>query len=96
MTLEPNAFANEISNALAATGEDYTMTSIDLNMYGTSYEITKRGSKRKIYLTPADNHLIDMALFNEKGSTIASGTMFTQAAKDITPEELTTIIGICL
>lgn len=96
MTLEPNDFATEISEALTATGEDYTMTAIDLNMYGTSYEITKRGSKRKIYLTPADNHLIDMALYDEKGTTIASGTMFVKAAKDITPEELTTIVEICL
>lgn len=96
MTLEPNDFAREISEALTATGEDYTMTAVALDMYGTSYEITKRGSKRKIYLTPADNHLIDMALFNEKGNTIASGTMFAKAAKDITPEELSTIIGICL
>lgn len=96
MTLEPNDFALEISKALTATGEDYTMTAIDLNMYGTSYEITKRGSKRSLYLTPADNHLIDMALFDEKGTTIASGTMFAKAAKDITTEELTAIVGICL
>lgn len=96
MTLEPNAFAIEISKALTASGEDYTMTAVDLNMYGTSYEITKRGSERKIYLTPADDHLIDMALFNEKGNTIASGTMFAKAATDITPEELATIVGICL
>lgn len=96
MTLEPNAFALEISKALTATGEDYTMTAVDLNVYGTSYEITKRGSKRTIYLTPADSHLIDMALFDEKGTTIASGTMFVKVAKDITPEELVTIIGICL
>lgn len=96
MTLEPNTFATEISNALAATGEDYTITAVDLDTYGTSYEITKRGSKRMIYITPADDHLIDMALFDEKGATIASGTMFAKAAKDITPEELATIIGICL
>lgn len=96
MTLEPNDFALEISKALTATGEDYTMTAVDLNMYGTSYEITKRKSKRKIYLTPADDHLIDMVLFDEKGATIANGTMFVKAAKDITPEELTTIVGICL
>lgn len=96
MTLEPNAFANEISKALTATSENYTMTAVDLNMYGTSYEITKHGSKRAIYLTPADSHLIDVALFDEKGSTIASGTMFAKAAKDITPEQLTTIIEICL
>lgn len=96
MTLEPNAFATEISDKLAAVDEDCTMTAVDFGEYGTSYEITRQGSERKLYITPADNTLIDMALFDEKGATIASGTMFAKAAMNITPEELAGIIAICL
>lgn len=96
MTLEPNAFATEISDKLAAADEDYTMTAVDFGEYGTSYEITRQGSERKLYITPADNNLIDMALFDEEGATIASGTMFAKAAMNITSEELADIIAICL
>lgn len=96
MTLEPNAFAAEISDKLAAANENYTMTAVDFGEYGASYEITKQGSERKLYITPTDNDLIDMALFDENGATIASGTMFAKAAMNITSEELAGIIEICL
>lgn len=95
MTLEPNAFASEISDALAATGKKYTITVIDLGKYGTSYEITRKGLDRRMHVTPADGYLIDISLFDETGATIAGGTIFGKAAADITPAELATIIGIC-
>lgn len=96
MTLEPNAFAFEISDELAAIGTDYTTTVIDLDEYGTSYEITKNGSDRKLHLTPVDGDLIDMVLFDETGTTIASGTLFNKAATAITPKELSNLVTICL
>lgn len=96
MNLNPNTFAIEISNALAATGKDYTTTADDPNEYGTSYKITGPDTPRTLYLTPIDGDLIDMVLYDEKGNTIANGTMFPQATKAITTEELATIIGICL
>lgn len=96
MTLEPNAFANEISNALAATGEKYTTTVTNLDEYGTSCEIAKQGSNKQLCITPADDYLIDMVLYNKKGAAIASGTIFSEAAKNITPEQLATIIEACL
>lgn len=96
MTLEPNAFAREISHALAAIDEDCTTTVVDLDEYGTSCEITKQDSNKQLHITPADDYLIDMALYNKAGDTIVSGTIFSEAAKDITPEQLATIIEACL
>jgi hypothetical protein len=96
MTLEPNAFAIEISNVLAATGTDYMTTVVNLDTYGTSCEITKHGSDRKLHLTPVDDSLIDMVLYDETGTTIASGTLFAETASAITPKELATIATICL
>lgn len=96
MSLDTNALAIEISNALTATSEDYTTTVVDLDIYGTSCEITKHGSDRKLHLTPADDNLIDMILFDETGNTIASGTLFNEVVTDITPEELANLITICL
>lgn len=96
MTFEPNTLAVEISNALTAASEDYTITVIDLDIYGTSYEITKHGSDRKLHLTPVDDDLIDMTLFDKTGNTIASGTLFSEVVTNITPEELANLITICL
>lgn len=95
MTLEPNAFAFEISNVLAAIGTDYMTTVIDLDIYGTSCEITKHGSDRKLHLTPIDNDMIDIALFDETGTTIASGTLFNKTATAITPEKLADLVETC-
>lgn len=96
MNLEPNAFATELSNALAATGENYTAEVVDLDIYGTSCEITKHGSSRKLCITPVDGNLLDMVLFDETGNTIASGTLFDKAVADITPERLSHLATICL
>lgn len=96
MTFTANTLAIEISNALAATDEDYTAKAVDLGVYGTSCEITKHGSNRKLHLTPVDDSLIDMALFNEVGDTIANGTLFDEVVTDITPEKLSNLVEICL
>lgn len=96
MSFDTNTLAIEISNALTAASEDYTTTVVDLDIYGTSCEITKHGSDRKLHLTPVDDNLIDMVLFDETGNTIANGTLFNEAVTDITPEELANLVTICL
>lgn len=96
MSIETNALAINISNALNTTGTNYTTTVIDLGEYGTTCEITKHGSDRKLHLTPVEDNLIDMVLYDEAGTTIANGTLFDQAATNITPEELVHLIEICL
>lgn len=96
MSLQPNELALEISNALTATGTDYTATVTDLGVYGTSCEITKHGTDRKLHITPVEDGLIDMVLFDGTGTTIAAGTLFDKAATEITPEELANLITICL
>lgn len=95
MNLNPNAFATEISNTLAATGENYAVETIDLVDCETSCEITKDGSTRKLYLTPVENGLIDMVLFNEKGTALASGTLFDKNDLNITAEGLATLVTLC-
>lgn len=95
MNLNLNTFAIELSNILAAAVENYTTTVVNLGEYGGSCEITKHGSDRKLCLTPVDDDLIDMALYNGTGNMIASGTLFHEAATNITPKELTHLITIC-
>lgn len=95
MNLNLNTFAIEISNILAAAVENYTTTVVDLGEYGGSCEITKHGSDRILHITPADDDLIDMVLYNGTGDIIASGTLFHEAATNITAKELTHLITIC-
>lgn len=95
MNLEPNVFATEISNALATTGENYVVETIDSGDYETSCEITKHGSTRKLYVTPVEDGLIDMVLFNEKGTVLATCTLFDKNDLNITVEKLTNLITLC-
>lgn len=95
MNLEPNAFTAEISNALATTGENYAVKAVNLVDCETSYEITKHDSSRKLYLTPVEDGLIDMVLYNRKGNTLATCTLFNKNDLNITTEGLTTLITLC-
>lgn len=96
MNHEINTLALNISNALNTTGTNYKTTVIDLGVYGTTCEITKHGSDRKLHLTTIEDNLIDMVLYDETGTTIATGTLFDKATTNITPEELAHIVEICL
>lgn len=95
MNLDTERFATEIHDTPAPTGENYTAKAIDLDNYGVSYEITRHGSNRKLHLTPVEDGLIDMVLFDETGTTIASGTLFDKVVADLTPEDLTKLVSIC-
>lgn len=95
MNIETNTLAINITNALNATGTNYTTNVIDLGEYGTTCEITKHGSDRKLHLTPVDDDLVDMVLYSGTGHTIASGTLFHETITNITTEELANLIAIC-
>ena len=77
------------------TGNDFTIKTIDLGDYGTSYEVTKHGSDRKLILTTSEDNLIDMILYDKTGTTVAVCDLFEKAVTDITPEGLATLITIC-
>lgn len=94
MNLNIEQFTTEISNALTATGENYTVETIDL-CDETSYEITKHGSTKKLYITPVEDGLIDMVLFNEKGTALATSTLFNKNDLNLTTKKLTTLITFC-
>lgn len=94
MNLNTEQFTTEIPNALNATGENYTVETIAL-CDETSYEITKHGSTRKLYITPVEDGLIDIVLFNEKGTALATSTLFDKNDLNITTEELATLIAFC-
>lgn len=94
MNLEPNAFTTEISNTLAATKENCTVKTVNLVDCGTSCEITKHGSSRKLYLTPVENNLIDMVLYDEKGNTLATCTLFNKNDLNITAGKLANLIAL--
>ena len=95
MNLEPNAFTTEISNTLATTGENYMVETITLDDCGTSCEITKHGSTRKLCLTPVEDSLIDMILYNEKGTTLATCTLFNKNDLNLTSENLAKLVSLC-
>lgn len=76
-----------------STGE-YETNVIDLSEYGTTYEITRTDSDRKLHLTPLDDDMIDMILFDEDGDTLATGTLFPQASPYVTVKGLATIISL--
>lgn len=96
MTLKPNTLDLEIPDKLDATGNDYETKTIDLDNYGTSYEITKHDSDKKLLITPVDGDLIDMVLYDKAGNTIATSTLFNKAVTDLTTEDLTNLITIYL
>lgn len=73
---------------------EYETTAIDISEYGTTYEITRTDSDRKLHLTPVDDDMIDMILYDEDGNTLATGTLFPQAAPYVTTKELATIISL--
>lgn len=95
MTLEPNTFTLELSNKLNAAGNDYTIKTIDLDAYGTSCKITKHDSDRQLHITPIEGDLIDLALFDRTGATIATGTLFLEIATEITSENLAKLVSLC-
>lgn len=95
MDLEPNAFTAEISNALATTGENYSAEAVSLDDCETSCEITKHGSTRKLCITPVEDGLIDMVLFNEKGAALATCTLFDKNDLNVTTEGLVTLTSLC-
>ena len=94
MNLNIEQSTTEISNALNTAGENYTVETIDL-CDETSYEITKHGSTRKLCITPVEDDLIDMVLFNEEGTTLATSTLFNKNDLNITAEKLATLITFC-
>lgn len=96
MTLEPNTIAIEISDKLNASGNDYTTKTINLDDYGTSCEITKHDSDKKLCITPVEGSLIDMVLYDSAENTIATSTLFDKAVTDLTTEDLTNLIAIYL
>lgn len=95
MNLEPNAFATEISNTLAATKENYMVKTINLEEFETSCEITKHNSTRKLYITPVEDSLIDIVLFDGKGTALATCTLFDKNDLNITTEALANLITLC-
>lgn len=95
MNINIDAIVPELSNALAATGENYMTEVIDLGEYGASCSITKHGSDRKLHITPIEGDLIDLALFDEEGATIATGTLFPKTATEITSENLAKLVSLC-
>lgn len=96
MNIHTNEIASELSNALAATGGNYKTEVVDLGAYGTSCSITRHGSDRKLHVTPIEDDLIDLALYDGTGATIATGTLFPETATEITTENLAKLVSLCL
>lgn len=95
MSLNAEQFATKISDVLDRIKETCMVKTINLGDYGTSYEITKHNSNRKLHLTPVEDGLIDMILYDETGTTIVNGTLFDKAVTDNTPENLAKLVAIC-
>lgn len=88
-------FELRISNMLAATGAKYETASLGLDEDSIDFEITKDGSNRTLHVTPVDDSMIDLILFDSHGNTLAHGALFSRAVADLTPERLANIIADC-
>lgn len=95
MNIDNETFHIEISNILAATGEDYTTTTDNLDDYGPTTKITKHDSNRTLYLTPIENDTIDTVLYDENGNTIATCTLFNKTVTNLTDKTLANLITAC-
>lgn len=96
MQTNPETFTVRIADMLAATSKNYTVKTVNLGDYGTSYAITEHDSGKTLHITSVEDNLIDMVLYDETGTTIANGTLFDKAVTNITTEELAHLIEICL
>lgn len=88
-------FITKTANMLAAAKAGYSIKPLDLGEYGTSYEITKRDSTRKLHVTPLDGDLLDMVCYGRDGLSIAQMTMASPVLDNLQPNDLTSIITIC-
>lgn len=95
MQTNPETFTVEITDALATIGENHTVETVDLGEYGTSYAITGHDSGKTLHITPVEDDLIDMVLYDKTGTTLAHGTLFGKTVTDITPKKLADLIAIC-
>lgn len=95
MNIDIDTIASELSDALAATGGNYMTEVVDLGAYGTSCSITKHGYDRELHITPIEDDLLDLALFDDTGATVATGTLFPQISTGITPENLAKLVSLC-
>ena len=79
----------------ALSNGNYKTNIIDMGEYGTSAEITRHGSDKKLHITLLEDDLIDAIMCDKDGTTIFQLTIFTGAARNLTPGKLDDIIAIC-
>lgn len=96
MIPDPNTITPETTHITLPTDEEHRIKIIDLDDYGTTYEITKPDSDRTLHITQVENDLIDMILYDKEGTTIASGTIFSITNSGVTPETFHDLLAICL
>lgn len=74
---------------------EYETNAVDLDEYGTSTEITRHGSDRKLCVSTLEDDLTDVTLYSKDGTPIFQLTLFTDLAGKIPEETLDTLIAAC-
>lgn len=89
-----NDQSKELTNRILPDGE-YEMNAVDLGKYGTSIEITRHGSDRKLCISEIEDDLTDVTMYDKDGTSIFQLTLFTGPAEEILKETFDTLIASC-
>lgn len=90
-----NPTTPETQDLQSIIGPDHTIKTTDLGEYGTTYEITRHDSDRTLHITPIEDDIIDMILYDKTGTTLAHATLFTKTPTGLAKEKLATIFTAC-
>lgn len=74
---------------------EYETNTVDLGEYGTSIEITRHGSDRKLCVSTLENDLTDVTLYDKDGTSIFQLTLFTDPIEELPEGTLDTLIAAC-
>ena len=85
----PRDIRHEMADAIATLGNEYTTTNVECDPGDTAIKITKRNSKKTMYIiaysNPADT---EIHLYDGSDSLIAYHAFYDGSLDDSTPEDI--------
>lgn len=89
-----NDQSQEPTKRILPDGE-YETNTVDLGEYGTSIEITRHGSDKKLCVSTLEDDLTDVTLYDKDGTPIFQLTLFADLTGEIPEGTLDTLIAAC-
>lgn len=86
---KPRNISREMAAALQLLGNDYTTTNVDCEPGDSAIRITKRNSKKSLYIIAYSNpDNTEMHLYDGPDSLIAYHIFYDGSIEDSTPEDI--------